>query len=100
MPKPPVPFVSARELVITFWKIEDYAEGKRAQIAQSTTKDGAPVNSSNQLANAKLFSAIIEADGEGSKLTEIRFMDMCGSLLAPVIDKASKNMGGKNFEGW
>lgn len=100
MPKPPVPFVSAREIVMAMWKLEDYAEGKRAQCASSTTKEGAPVNSDNQLANAKLFSAIVEADGEGSKLTEIRFLDMGGSLLAAVIDKVTKNIGSRNFEAW
>lgn len=100
MPKPPVPLVSAREMVLTFWKVEDYGEGKRAQIAQSTTKDGAPLNSSNQLAQAKLFAAIVEADGSGSKMTEVRCIDMCGNLMGAIVDKASKNMPVRNFEAW
>ena len=100
LPKPPVPLVSAREIVVTLWKEEAYGEGKRALVGRSTTKDGAPVNSSNQLADGRAFSAIVEADGDGSKLTELRFVDMSGSLLAAVVDKASKTMPGKNFDGW
>ena len=101
LPKPPVPLVSAREIVATFWKDEAYGEGKRAFVSRSTTKEGAPVNSSNQLADGRAISQIVEADGDGSKLTEVRFIDLAGSLMAAVVDKASKTtMPAKNFEGW
>ena len=97
MPKPPVPLVAAREIVVTFWNDESYGEGKRAHFARSTTKEGAPLNSSNQLAEIKTFASIIEANGEGTKLTDIRFIDMAGSLPGMVIDKASKMVPDKNF---
>ena len=99
-PKPPVPFISARELVLTFWKDKSmFGEGKRVLFGRSTTKEGAPINSSNVLTYAKVFASIIEADGAGSKMTELRTVDM-GNTMAIVVDKASKAMPIKGLEGW
>lgn len=89
--------VSAREVVVTFWKDLAFGEGQRALIGKSTTKEGAPLDSNNQLASAYAFSAVIEAEGTGSKITEVRFMDMAGSLLSPVITKITEIMPKKNF---
>jgi hypothetical protein len=101
MPKPPVPFVSAREMVITFWKDESIlGEGKRVCFGKSTFKLGAPRNTSNVLAEAKLFAGIIESEGNGSKLTELRIIDMGASLSGFIVDRASKAMPVKNLEGW
>ena len=89
LPKPPVPLVAAREAIVTMWKDESFGEGQRAQFGRSTTKEGAPSNSSNQLADVRLFSAIVEAEGTGCKLTEVREIDMAGSLMAAVVNKAT-----------
>ena len=72
LPKPPVPLVAIREAVLTLWTDESFGEGQRAQFGRSTTKEGAPTNSKNQLADFRIIGAIVEAEGTGSKLTEIR----------------------------
>ena len=99
-PKPPIPLVSARECVVTFWNDESFGEGQRLSVGRSTTKEGAPTNSSNQLAGVGCFAAIVEAEGSGCKLTEVRDIDFAGGMLAALIDKASKNIPAGNFGHW
>jgi len=52
------------------------------------------------LAGIECFAAIVEAEGSGCKITEIRDIDFAGGMMAAVIDKASKNMPAKNFGHW
>ena len=86
--------------MLTFWKDEtSFGEGKRVLFGRSTTIEGAPHNSSNVVTTAKMFASIIEADGEGSKMTELRNIDM-GNTYLMVCDKASKMMPVKGLEGW
>ena len=48
----------------------------------------------------RCFAGILEAEGDGCKLTEVRMIDMAGSLMNAVINKATTNMPEKNFACW
>lgn len=65
-------------MVVNFWKDETFSDGRRALVGRSTNIYGAPINSESQLITAHVFGSIIESDGEGSKLTDIRFVDFGG----------------------
>ena len=100
MPKPPVPMVAARESTITQWRVEDFGEGQRALVGRSTTKEHGHSLPDNQVADMRCFSSITEAEGEGCKVTEIRYIDMGGSLMNVVINKITSMMPVRNFEAW
>ena len=44
MKKPPIPFVSARDIVATFWKDDSAFEGKKCQYSTSIEHSGCPPN--------------------------------------------------------
>jgi hypothetical protein len=46
-----------------------------------------------------MFASIIEADGNGSKMTELRTIDM-EQTASFIVDKVSKMMPVKGLEGW
>ena len=100
MPKPPVPMVAARESTVTQWKIEDFGEGQRASLARSTTYEHTHSKKDNQVADLRVMGGIIEAEGEGCKLTEIRNIDFGGDLFNAIVNKITSMIPVKNFEAW
>ena len=91
--KPPIPMVSARDVVVNTYKDEtNFGEGKRAFIMTSVEHETYPVKSDPVRLQVEVIATIVEANpsGNGTMITEIRSVDLGGNMFAIAIDKGSK----------
>jgi hypothetical protein len=91
-PKPPIPLVGARELCLQFWAVKDWKAGTHLSISKSIEHADHPIKTGMfalTRGHATLQAVIFEKNpnGNGTKMTEVRFMSMKGSIPGAVIEK-------------
>ena len=101
-PKPPIPLVSERELLLKFFKVKDWQEGKTLCICKSVEHPSKPIATgmfATVRADVKIQAVVIEAGPNGgSQMTEIRHMAMGGSIPGVAIQKMMGVIPVKSFD--
>ena len=97
-PKPPVPMVSEREFVTQIFNLRDVpAPGLFFNLAHSVNDPSKPVATgmfATPRGLVEVQGLLIEANpnGKGTKTTEVRSMNMGGSIPGAVIGKMKEGM--------
>ena len=97
IPKPPIPFFSQRDNLCKFWIVENYGEGKKLMVGTSVEHEKYPVKTGmfdNIRANVDIAAMLVEKNpnGAGTRLTEIRSIDLGGSIPNAIINQMTTMM--------
>ena len=102
--KPPIPMVSAREMLYAHYKQQDgMGEGKHFICSQSVEHPSKPIKTGltdDVRAKIKFGGAVFfeNPDGAGTKTLEFRDFDFGGNIPGPAIAKMSDGMPVKSFQ--
>ena len=97
-PKPPIPMINARDMLVEFFVVPNGAgEGRNVIVGKSVDHASCPPPKgwgSNERGNVRMFGSIIEKNpnGAGSKITHMRNIDMVGKFPEVAVKKGNENI--------
>ena len=94
-PKPKIPIISKRQILLESFTLMNHGgEGRHLEVGRSIEHPSKPAASgmfADVRANITVIGILVEKNpkGEGSRMTEIRAIDLCGSLPGAAVKKAT-----------
>ena len=94
-PKPSIPLISRRQMIMQIYTIKDHGgPGRHLEVARSVEHPSKPEDT-GMFADVRAFIEVIgilvekNPNGEGSRMTELRSIDLRGNIPGPAVQKAS-----------